>query len=530
MSLAQFLSAYVNLNLMLAFGFLLLLLQSWILKKVNRVQTSKAQLRWHYQVLFGILILACLQPFFPKTAFFEPPVKHWASSEVVPISDRAIQSGYIALSKTTQVNAQAMANSWMVIGSLIFLFGFLWMGRDFRTLFRIQKQSYRIRQYRDFILSVHDRIQVPFSYWWPGQMQVVIPTALLSKPKDFQMAVMHEIQHHRQGDTRFVYLIWMLRLICLCNPFIHLWNKWLCEIQEFACDETLVDQNKVESQAYARCLVEVAQTAVLQKYRPACASGMVFLTERHILQRRIEKMFSKTKNQNGRSIGFAFALVLVSAMVATSYASNGWISDRRVTLQQATKMVEKAKAESAFPVVINDLVLEQLNRYLGTPEGRDFMRDSLQRMETYRVLNEEAFKKYAAPLELAAVPIVESGYQNLSQKPNSRNVSAGLWQFIPQTARNYGLRVDAKVDDRLNPELLTDAAMRYLQANHLRFKDWQLALLAYNMGEGNLQSAIDKVGSNDAWVLIRAGFEGDRRYLAKVMAAVLIMKNPETLQ
>jgi len=530
MSLALFLSAYLNLNLMLALGFLLLSLQSWILKKFNRPQASKTQLRWHYQVLFGILILCCLQPLFPKAAFFEPPVKHWAGVETAQLSEAKIQSGYIALSKTAKVNAETVANSWMLIGGLILVFALLWMGRDFKALFRIQKESYQIRRYRNFILSVHDRIQVPFSYWLPGQMQVVIPTALLSKPKDFQMAVVHEIQHHRQGDTRFVYLIWMLRLICLCNPFIHFWNQWLCEIQEFACDETLVDQNKVESQAYARCLVEVAQTAVLQKYRPACASGMIFLTDRHILQRRIEKMFTKTKNQTGRSIGFAFALVLATAMVATSYASNGWISDRRVTLQQATKMVEKAKAESAFPVVINDLVLEQLNRYLGTPEGRDFMRDSLQRMETYRAMNEEAFKKYGVPSELAAVPIVESGYQNLSQKPNSKNISAGLWQFIPQTARNYGLRVDSKVDERLNPELLTDAAMRYLQANHLRFKDWQLALLAYNMGEANLQNAINKVGSNDAWVLIRAGFEGDSRYLAKVMAAVLIMKNPEALQ
>jgi len=101
--------------------------------------------------------------------------------------------------------------------------------------------------------------------------------------------------------------------------------------------------------------------------------------------------------------------------------------------------------------------------------------------------------------------------------------------FIKSTARNYGLQVDDQVDERLNVDLLTDAAMRYLQSNYLRFKDWHLSALSYNIGENAVQEAIRRSGSKDAWVLIRNGYENDRNYLPKLMAAILIMKNPESL-
>ena len=129
-----------------------------------------------------------------------------------------------------------------------------------------------------------------------------------------------------------------------------------------------------------------------------------------------------------------------------------------------------------------------------------------------------------------AVPIIESGYQNLTEKDNQSMKAAGIWQFIPETARNYGLRVDRKTDERLDVNLLTDAAMRYLQSNHLRFKDWQLSALAYNMGEDAVQKGMDALGSRDAWTLIRNGYEGDKDYLPKLMAAILIMRNPDSVQ
>jgi hypothetical protein len=89
------------------------------------------------------------------------------------------------------------------------------------------------------------------------------------------------------------------------------------------------------------------------------------------------------------------------------------------------------------------------------------------------------------------------------------------------------LRVDADVDDRLSPAKLSDAAGRMLKADHLRFGDWQLALLAFNSGGNAVQQSIDNTGSRDVWALVRAGVEGDKGYLARVHAAMIIAANPD---
>lgn len=431
---------------------------------------------------------------------------------------------------TSTVQAEQVTVVWMILGFILFVCGGLFISHDLRTLLKIKRRSFLLRRVGNVRVLLNDDIHVPFSYWLPGQANVVIPTALAERHEDFKMAIAHELQHHRHGDTRWVYAMWGLKLVCIINPAIYFWNKWIAEIQEFACDETLVDQNKVESQAYARCLVEVAQTAIQQKRVPVCATGLTFLVERNLLHRRIEKMFSESSSKISKSISVAVGLLIATIMGATAYAANGLVQDRRVTMNQAKEMAVQAQNGTEFPVVVNDLVLKQLNRYIGTPEGREFMRDSLARMENHKVVVGEALKKYGVPVEIMAVPIIESGYQNLSEQSNRSVKAAGIWQFIRQTARNYGLRVNEKVDDRLDISLLTDAAMRYLQANNLRFNDWHLSALAFNMGEGNVQKAMETTGSRDAWTLIRAGHQGDKDYLPKLMAAILIMKNPESVR
>lgn len=241
-------------------------------------------------------------------------------------------------------------------------------------------------------------------------------------------------------------------------------------------------------------------------------------------------MFTESSNKIGRSISVAVGLLIASIMGITAYAANGLIQDRRVSMSQAKAMAARAQSDSGFPVVVNELVLKQLNRYIGTPEGREYMRNSLARMQNYKVIVGDYLKKYGVPVEIMAVPIIESGYQNLTEQSNTSVKAAGIWQFIPQTARNYGLRVDSQKDERLDIGLLTDAAMRYLQANNLRFKDWQLSALSYNLGENAVQKGMNVLGTRDVWTLIQNGYEGDKDYLPMLMAAILIMKNPESVQ
>lgn len=530
MNLSQALNSYLTLNFLLTIGFIFLFLV-FRLFKLNQVFKAKAELELHYGMWLAILLLTVFQAFLPDSEFIQPVAKIW-SAETSRMTQITSDSHVISLPAATQninIPADRVTLIWIILALLVFGIGSFKLGRDLWQLFLIKKSSYPVRQLRSVQILINDQIHVPFSYGFLKYAYIVLPSYLVSNADQYRMAMVHELQHHRQRDTQWVYVMWALKLICVMNPFVHLWNRWICELQEFACDETLVDRNKVESQAYASCLLEVAETAVQQRYQPVCAAGLLFLSERHILNRRIEKMFNGKKIKWSRSLGVGIGFLLSALMVTTAYASKNLVQDRRVTMAQAQQMAKIASAGSEFPIVVNEMVLQELNRLLGTPSGREYMKKSLQRMQYYKSTVEDKIQEYNLPIELMAIPIIESGYQN---KPQSQNKSwgAGLWMFISSTARVYGLKVNSVVDERLDVDLETDAAMRYLSSNYLRFKNWWSALLGYNIGENRVSEEMLKHATTDPWVLVRNGVENDSRYLPQVMAAILIMKNPDSVQ
>lgn len=235
--------------------------------------------------------------------------------------------------------------------------------------------------------------------------------------------------------------------------------------------------------------------------------------------------FSQTRRSSAAGV---ITLALGVFLTISTFAAKSLIQDRRISESQANRLFESARAQSEFPLVMNDLVLVELNRYLGTPGGREFMRNSLERMKSYQTMIKGKLTEYQLPEDLLAIPIIESGYQNLPQSMN-KSWGAGLWMFIVSTAKVYGLQVTDTIDQRLNIDLETDAAMRYIASNNYRFKDLSLALMGYNIGENKVQEGITKLKSRDAWYLTRNGYAGDN-YLAKLTAAIIIMKNPNSLE
>lgn len=221
-----------------------------------------------------------------------------------------------------------------------------------------------------------------------------------------------------------------------------------------------------------------------------------------------------------------FSILLTHLLMLSAFAVHRIVKDNKITKSEAHHLAEKARLNTKFPIVVNDEVIKQLNRLLGKASGRRHMQECLKRMKTYSPLISKQLKKHHLPQELLAIPLVESGYQNIHSK---HGWGSGLWMFIRPTAKSYGLKVNNKTDQRLDAKLSTNAALKYLNANHKVFKDWHLTLLAYNMGEYGVKKAMKRTGSKDAWKLARKNHEGDKEYLAKLMAVMIIMKNQDVL-
>ena len=136
---------------------------------------------------------------------------------------------------------------------------------------------------------------------------------------------------------------------------------------------------------------------------------------------------------------------------------------------------------------------------------------------------EKILKEYNLPLDLKYVPLIESA---LRPHAGSSKGAVGFWQFLPSTGRNYGLRVDALVDERRNIFKSTHAACNYLTALNTQFKSWLLALAAYNMGEYGLEDEIEAQHNTNFFTLYLP--LETQRYAFKLICAKLILENPET--
>ena len=138
----------------------------------------------------------------------------------------------------------------------------------------------------------------------------------------------------------------------------------------------------------------------------------------------------------------------------------------------------------------NELVRSYIKRYT---DGSGLMSRVLALAQYYFPMIEEELLKAGLPVELRAMAIIESALQ---AKAVSRVGASGLWQFMPVTARAYGLEVNSMVDERFDPYKATVAACKYMKALYNMYNDWSLAIAAYNCGPGNVNKALARAGGN----------------------------------
>lgn len=175
---------------------------------------------------------------------------------------------------------------------------------------------------------------------------------------------------------------------------------------------------------------------------------------------------------------------------------------------------------------------EEVQRWIESFQTREsgLFREALVRVGAYGEIVESDLRARRLPRSLLFLPIVESWY---SPTAVSWVGAAGLWQFMPPTARGFGLRVDRLVDERRDPLRSTPFALDFLEDLHQRFGSWFLALGAYNGGPGRMERvlrrrAYGREGNDGLFLEIRAHLPRETRdFVPRFLAAARIGMDPE---
>ncbi len=154
-------------------------------------------------------------------------------------------------------------------------------------------------------------------------------------------------------------------------------------------------------------------------------------------------------------------------------------------------------------------------------KNRKHLKEILIRGRRYIPLIKNVFAKYNIPDELVFLPIIESSFDVRAVSPSG---AVGLWQFMPKTAKHYGLRVDKWIDERYDIEKSTIAAARYLRDLHSSFGNWYFVLSGYNIGEYAIKRKVGNRYRYDFWKLKSRIPRGARNYTLKFLGTLEVLK------
>ena len=205
--------------------------------------------------------------------------------------------------------------------------------------------------------------------------------------------------------------------------------------------------------------------------------------------------------------------------------------DLRITI--AKRMVEVYSSRftvangthKAIPLDMNSYVQKEIDSFKGR-EKKWFLK-VYARSGKYRPAILKELKEAGLPEELSWLPLIESGF---STKAKSNKAAVGMWQFIASTGYKYGLKRNTWLDERMDPEKSTRAAIAYLTELHQIFGEWKTALAGYNCGETRVLRVIKSQKINymdDFWDLFQKLPNETARYVPRFYAVLHILKDPE---
>jgi len=179
--------------------------------------------------------------------------------------------------------------------------------------------------------------------------------------------------------------------------------------------------------------------------------------------------------------------------------------------------------ETDMPFELNETIYSFVDYF--TVRNRAYTKMVLARKDTYFPLFEEVLARHNMPDDIKFLAIIESG---LNPKAKSRVGAMGLWQFMPATGRMFHMNANDDIDDRMDPELSTEAAAKYLKSLYNMFGTWELALAAYNCGPGNVRKAIRKSGGKKTfWGVYDHLPRETRSYVPQFQAMIYVLRNAD---
>lgn len=501
-----------------------------ITSQQKRLKFAKLSLLITIAIMFSVPWLVTTLNIHTNSTFqLQPLFMH--VSAVISHQKNIVSSSYAASATSPHfLTTSTLLFLIVFFGFVISLYQYL---KNILVLRSLVKNSVIYKSINNIHLLLTATSDVPFCYSFFNKHYIVLPESLLENQSDMRIAIRHELQHVRQGDTYWSHFFAIIKLFCCFNPFVKFWRTWLGELQEYACDEALVLKKTAPPLAYADCLLNVAVRSYQTNHLPHLTLGMFgFSKNNHssILTRRISMLFNYKPLQKQKSLWiFAYALCFLTT-VSTAYAFSNNDLSSNITIQEVKTLLNKSDSQNALKVTAAPEVVTEINNIRSSKHARDYMIASLNRMKSYQSLIQQQFKQHGIPNDFLALPLAESGYQSLAANKN-RLQAAGIWQFIPSAAEKFNLVVNNKRDDRLNPELSTQAATAFLNSLYAEFHSWRLAAVAYDIGGNATNALIKSTGSRDAWTLARspAAPKELKTYLATLDATVIIMHNPNLL-
>jgi membrane-bound lytic murein transglycosylase D len=198
---------------------------------------------------------------------------------------------------------------------------------------------------------------------------------------------------------------------------------------------------------------------------------------------------------------------------------------RRIQEIHASRFTAINGNNSTIPLTENKHVQKEIKSFQ-TVERKDF-EQAYERSGRFMDMIRAKMQEAGLPEELAWMPMIESWFK---VNAYSRAAALGLWQFISSTGYRFGLKRDRWIDERMDFERATDAAIKYLDELHSMFGDWTTALAAYNCGEFRVQRVIRQQRleyMDNFWDLYLMLPRETSRFVPRFIATLLIIQNPE---